>query len=680
MRYLFGLLCLINLGCSSFEEDSTLSAYVSKADDRWDQVSERQAIRVCFMQAGYDLDKDAIRTVVSQEFVKADIHFEGWGLCESSKDLGIKVKFVDGDTSTVSSVGKGLAGPSELISFAMSAPCPVSISGSHCQKNTALHEFGHGLGLRHEMNREDADCKWDQTGGLGESGAIKIGLYDKESIMNYCRMDLAEKRGETLSLSEGDVKALKSRYKNPTASFIKSPPRTHSRNSFLAEVAGLDTEQYRYQITSESLDTCLVEDNYSAPRPISSPLGAEDLMHINKGDQYKICLLGGDSQGNWQPVDLFSSYFRTLLNEEDQEGPSLQGLALAPKTEERLFFHMSFDDESEIKNISLTLRHMASNKLFYSFGSGRFTRNHKGRFLVPFKREKLILSGTYILEEIKVEDINGNRSTFTNQKGFYRGSNIRTLKLIQESGFKYESSAPIVRDIHLESISREVIYIKIFIEDESPIDFDKASLSFQHVHSNGQRFTHNPVIEAENLGDNIWRLKVNAPQTQGVWTLANIKVVDKLSNARVLELDPNKPLFYSNSSVEVLKIDQAHGFAAPRLEDLSLSKYSIRSTEDVIAQLKISSGSNIQYIAVYYSGWDRPFKKFVGREYSPEFEDGVYQIKLSSESKKEIEGTYVLDQIVIKDHLGVDVRYLYDQEQGLIKGTDLSPSLLRVIL
>ena len=71
----------------------------------------------------------------------------------------------------------------------------------------------------------------DRTGGLGESGAIKIGLYDEDSIMNYCKVETAENLGEVLSFSPGDIRALQARYNRPTA-YLK----TMSLNSIYVKI------------------------------------------------------------------------------------------------------------------------------------------------------------------------------------------------------------------------------------------------------------------------------------------------------------------------------------------------------------------------------------------------------------------------------------------------------------
>ncbi len=54
---------------------------------------------------------------------------------------------------------------------------------------TALHEFGHALGLLHEHERLDApDC--EQSDGsriIEDEEHTYVTPYDSDSIMNYCR-------------------------------------------------------------------------------------------------------------------------------------------------------------------------------------------------------------------------------------------------------------------------------------------------------------------------------------------------------------------------------------------------------------------------------------------------------------------------------------------------------------
>ncbi len=67
---------------------------------------------------------------------------------------------------------------------------------------TAVHEFGHALGLAHEHERTDAPNCNDQQRQSQTSNLVYVGKYDPSSIMNYC------KSNNINSLSAGDVGGL----------------------------------------------------------------------------------------------------------------------------------------------------------------------------------------------------------------------------------------------------------------------------------------------------------------------------------------------------------------------------------------------------------------------------------------------------------------------------------------
>ena len=74
----------------------------------------------------------------------------------------------------------------------------------------AVHEFGHVLGFQHEQDRPEAEAR-DCPGSTSVPGGIVLGLYDPESIMNYC----GEHGNNSGTLSEGDIANVRDLYGFP---------------------------------------------------------------------------------------------------------------------------------------------------------------------------------------------------------------------------------------------------------------------------------------------------------------------------------------------------------------------------------------------------------------------------------------------------------------------------------
>ncbi len=87
--------------------------------------------------------------------------------------------------------------------------------------DTALHEFGHAVGLVHEQEHSKSTC-WFRGYGMPDGLVKKITPFDSRSIMNYCTM-MAEKgngyhlynpeyNSTTFGFSEGDIETIEKAY------------------------------------------------------------------------------------------------------------------------------------------------------------------------------------------------------------------------------------------------------------------------------------------------------------------------------------------------------------------------------------------------------------------------------------------------------------------------------------
>jgi hypothetical protein len=166
--------------------------------------------------------RQKVQTFVTQEMAKAGFTLSGWGKCEGGS-RGMRVaqwipkepvpENPDGEAAgMVQAFGRRVDGHFRGIGFYMSEP--ECASSDVCVLATALHEFGHAIGLKHEANRRDSVCALDQTLGFGDvdSGSLPHGQYDRDSIMNYCRAILSRRSGLPIGLSSGDIATIKSLY------------------------------------------------------------------------------------------------------------------------------------------------------------------------------------------------------------------------------------------------------------------------------------------------------------------------------------------------------------------------------------------------------------------------------------------------------------------------------------
>jgi len=173
-------------GCSGEEEGSVVekkSPLYYLSTGLWNH----KIIDVCFETSGYDTEKTWLRQVLKgqrswEETGKLVFNFVG--MCApGATGLHVVLESLD-YSSTIGPVN-------DLVTVhlmtADRVDCPARTYGwdltpEECFKRTALHEFGHAIGLSHEANRADkpADCTAESGTNLGDT---TVGTFDLSSIM-----------------------------------------------------------------------------------------------------------------------------------------------------------------------------------------------------------------------------------------------------------------------------------------------------------------------------------------------------------------------------------------------------------------------------------------------------------------------------------------------------------------
>lgn len=223
---------------STFEVDKTGRSIVYNKGARWPDTAN---IPVCWINPGDagEIVGD-LQNHLTAEYRKANLFFKYEGTCNSDswKTAKIRVWFKRTHIWTnESSIGGG--GGLSFIGLAnailggsegqgtMNIQIAKDIIGyaknrwaewtKNITRATAVHEFGHAMGLAHEQSRNDAPVCNDQRGDLKNDGTyVFVGAYDQYSIMNYCRNG-----ANVSSLSDGDLAGL--RYLYPNAGVVNPP-------------------------------------------------------------------------------------------------------------------------------------------------------------------------------------------------------------------------------------------------------------------------------------------------------------------------------------------------------------------------------------------------------------------------------------------------------------------------
>jgi hypothetical protein len=166
----------------------------------------KRSIRVCWSEESEprhfgEIPRRAVQSIVQQEYTLArtGIEFVGWESCstlsQGTADVQIRqsTKNLGGFFRVwgMASIGVPPDGsvPHLYLFYDQGLQPNFEMHPMEHLQMIALHEFGHLAGLRHEHARPEAK-EWEEarclTGETLDEKAESFGIYDRNSIMNYC--------------------------------------------------------------------------------------------------------------------------------------------------------------------------------------------------------------------------------------------------------------------------------------------------------------------------------------------------------------------------------------------------------------------------------------------------------------------------------------------------------------
>ncbi|MFW7378464.1 MAG: hypothetical protein ACOH5I_06650 [Oligoflexus sp.] len=674
----FILITYFLAACSQEWTPSQLNAYVGQFNDRWDT----SPISVCFEQEGrYELDRQTLQEAISLEFARAGITFHGWDTCHEESH-GIRISFDrQAESSWTQGFGHHLDGRFAGIVMGLKHSCPLPYSGSHCQKNFALHEMGHALGLRHEMNRRDnTSCFFDQTGKNGEDDAIQISTFDALSVMNYCHLYQANEERQVLSLSQGDIAALKTLYFGPFASLDMLPPLV-LETEFTTKVIGKQIKAYRYRIAEGKDADCSDVSQYSDIQTNDQHL-VLDPHELPDRTSLKLCLLGQDESGRWQDPRQFTSidFYAVADFSDDVEledsAPHLISEISAPVQHNSqhldLVIELNINSSLPVKSIAAFLAYEDLAALpSIPLDQAQTEKIGPQQYRIVFPHKKLPITGTVYLKSLRITDIKERRFELyaSAHDQNYDGSNWQVARTNISGKFAEAKNETHIKQINGFPSRLKAGTVQIFqmlIEANLPIT--SIQLAFQ---SNESYFSQRAELNDLGIGRYEISLPISHQTIDGSYHLSSLSIRDITGRHTSWYLDEST-MTLANTNIEAPQFELVGGINyenhPPVFKGFSSISKSIHFDQLNFISLEIEDASEIEKVSVKLSYEENRtgFSTIYGLDRGEIAGRRRIELNIADHHQR---GLYYISEITIQDIFGNAMSYRAEKGDQFFSGS-----------